>query len=84
MRSAGTCPNRTAPAVARQVKLTPSQQNAIRHGGNSLQIIACAGSGKTEVVARRVVHLLTPKNAGFMTPANIVALTFTDKAAYVS
>ena len=63
------------------MKLTPSQESAIRHGGNNLQLIACAGSGKTEVVARRVVHLLDPSNVNPLVPANIVAFTFTDKAA---
>ena len=63
------------------MQLTPSQQSAIRHGGNNLQLIACAGSGKTEVVARRVVHLLDPAKAKPLVPANIIAFTFTDKAA---
>src|SRR3989449_3462626 len=61
--------------------LTPSQRRAIEHGGGNLQLIACAGSGKTEVVARRVVHLLTPGPSGGLAPRNIVAFTFTDKAA---
>ena len=63
------------------MKFTPSQHSAIQHSGHNLQLIACAGSGKTEVVAQRVVHLLDPTNAGSLTPANIVAFTFTDKAA---
>ena len=63
------------------MKLTQSQRDAIEHGGTNLQLIACAGSGKTEVVARRVVHLLDPKKADFLQPANILAFTFTDKAA---
>ena len=63
------------------MNLTPSQRSAIRHVGDNLQLIACAGSGKTEVVARRVVHLLDPANSGPLAPANIVAFTFTDKAA---
>ena len=63
------------------MQLTPSQQSAIQHGGNNLQLIACAGSGKTEVVARRVVHLLDPTKAKPLVPANIIAFTFTDKAA---
>ncbi len=60
--------------------LTESQRSAIEHAGGNLQLIACAGSGKTEVVARRVVHLLDPGRGG-LAPANIVAFTFTDKAA---
>ena len=63
------------------MQLTPSQQSAIRHGEDNLQLIACAGSGKTEVVARRVVHLLNPAKANPLVPANIIAFTFTDKAA---
>jgi DNA helicase-2/ATP-dependent DNA helicase PcrA len=39
------------------MNLTASQQRAIKHGGQNLQLIACAASGKTEVVAQRVVHL---------------------------
>jgi DNA helicase-2/ATP-dependent DNA helicase PcrA len=48
-----------------------------------VQLIACAGSGKTEVVARRVVNLLRPESegGGGCVPANIIAFTFTEKAA---
>src|SRR2546425_633322 len=63
------------------VKLTDSQRKAIEHDGRNLQLIACAGSGKTEVVARRVVHLLSPGKGGGLAPRNIIAFTFTDKAA---
>lgn len=63
------------------MQLTPSQKAAIEHPGRNLQIIACAGSGKTEVVARRVVHLLTPGRPDSLSPGNIVAFTFTKKAA---
>lgn len=63
------------------MKLTDVQQKAVAHSGHNLQLIACAGSGKTEVVARRVVHLLTPGRADSLAPRNIVAFTFTDKAA---
>jgi DNA helicase II / ATP-dependent DNA helicase PcrA len=62
------------------VKLTDEQLKAIAHAQGNLQLIACAGSGKTEVVARRVAHLL--KSApNTMLPRNIVAFTFTEKAA---
>jgi DNA helicase II / ATP-dependent DNA helicase PcrA len=63
------------------MRLTVAQQKAIVHDGRNLQLIACAGSGKTEIVARRVVHLLTPGRADSLVPANIVAFTFTEKAA---
>jgi DNA helicase-2/ATP-dependent DNA helicase PcrA len=63
------------------MKLTESQRRAIEHDGRNLQLIACAGSGKTEVVARRVVHLLTLGRPDSLVPRNIIAFTFTDKAA---
>jgi ATP-dependent DNA helicase UvrD/PcrA len=63
------------------VKLTATQEQAIAYSGRNLQLIACAGSGKTEVVAQRVVRLLTPGRAGGLLPRNIIAFTFTDKAA---
>src|SRR5438034_8548813 len=63
------------------MNLTTSQLRAIQHDGRNLQLIACAGSGKTEVVARRVVHLLTPGRQDSLVPANIIAFTFTEKAA---
>src|SRR6266498_2381423 len=63
------------------MKLTTSQLEAMRHAGGNLQLIACAGSGKTEVVARRVVELLRGSAGERVIPANIVAFTYTDKAA---
>ncbi len=59
---------------------TPTPQQAIETPCENLQLIACAGSGKTEVVARRVVHLLKPDGGG-LKPRNIIAFTFTEKAA---
>jgi DNA helicase-2/ATP-dependent DNA helicase PcrA len=63
------------------LKFTDAQQKAITYGGRNLQLIACAGSGKTEVVARRVVQLLTPGGPQALLPRNLIAFTFTDKAA---
>ena len=65
------------------MKFTNAQRDAISHTSGNLQLIACAGSGKTEVVAQRVVTLLRPaaEGGGGCSPANIVAFTFTDKAA---
>jgi DNA helicase II / ATP-dependent DNA helicase PcrA len=62
------------------MQFTGPQRTAIEHAGANIQLIACAGSGKTEVVARRVAHLLRPGDAA-LSPRNIVAFTFTDKAA---
>lgn len=63
------------------MKFTKDQLDATNHSNGNLQLIACAGSGKTEVVARRVVTLLKNGKATGLTPASIVAFTFTDKAA---
>lgn len=63
------------------MKLTESQRKAVQHDGQNLQLMASAGSGKTEVVARRVVHLLTPGRPDSLVPQNITAFTFTEKAA---
>jgi DNA helicase II / ATP-dependent DNA helicase PcrA len=60
------------------VELTITQEKAVTYSGRSLQLIACAGSGKTEVVARRVVQLLAPGAAGRLLPRNIMGFTFTD------
>ena len=57
---------------------TPKQKEAIKVIGQNLQIVACAGSGKTRVVATRVVHIV---NTAKVKPENIVAFTFTEKAA---
>jgi DNA helicase-2/ATP-dependent DNA helicase PcrA len=61
------------------ISYTPSQQQAIDHINGNLQIIACAGSGKTQVLAQRIVNILAKKKK--ISPKNIVAFTFTEKAA---
>jgi DNA helicase II / ATP-dependent DNA helicase PcrA len=63
------------------VELTVAPGKAVNFSGRNLQLIACAGFGKTEVVARRVVRLLTPIGSETALPRNIIAFTFTDKAA---
>lgn len=63
--------------------LTGAQIQAVDHATGNLQLIACAGSGKTEVVARHIAKLLTPQVRGGLglLPQNIIAFTFTEKAA---
>lgn len=50
---------------------------AVRHRGSHLRIIVAAGSGKTEVVSRRVAGLWAERRP----PKAIVAFTFTERAA---
>jgi DNA helicase-2/ATP-dependent DNA helicase PcrA len=59
------------------MKITSSQRRAVEHTGRNLQLIACAGSGKTEVVAQRVVYLLTPGRADSLSLRNIIAFPLT-------
>ena len=65
--------------MAEKMNLTPEQQEAISEIDRNLQIIACAGSGKTEVITRRIANIL--KSKPDIRPENIVAFTFTEKAA---
>src|SRR5687767_14665850 len=58
--------------------LSPAQLEAVTHGAGPLLIVAGAGTGKTTVLTRRIAHLITSKQAR---PEEILALTFTDKAA---
>jgi DNA helicase-2/ATP-dependent DNA helicase PcrA len=58
---------------------TNNQLLAISTLDKNLQIIACAGSGKTQVISQRIVNLL--KNKREIVPANITAFTYTEKAA---
>ncbi|MFW2487567.1 UvrD-helicase domain-containing protein [Clostridium chromiireducens] len=59
-------------------RLTESQKEAIESVEENLQIIAGAGSGKTKVIQKRIVYLVKEKE---LKPENIVAFTFTKKAA---
>ncbi|MCX2839109.1 ATP-dependent DNA helicase [Salinimicrobium sp. MT39] len=60
---------------------SPNQRKAITSIDKHLRIIACAGSGKTTTVAGKVAYLLDPKNDFNVSPENIIAFTFTEKAA---
>lgn len=69
------------PSHFRMLNYTDSQKNAIHHLDGNLQIIACAGSGKTQVISQRIVNILREKANEGIGPPNIVAFTFTEKAA---
>jgi DNA helicase-2/ATP-dependent DNA helicase PcrA len=58
--------------------LSEAQRAAVLHGDGPLLIIAGAGTGKTTVLTRRIAHLIASKRAR---PEEILALTFTEKAA---
>ena len=58
--------------------LNPQQEEAVKHSGSALLIVAGAGSGKTRVLSNRIAYLIATRRAHH---GEILAITFTNKAA---
>ena len=63
---------------AESPQLTPQQRAAVHHPLTPLVIVAAAGSGKTEVMAQRILAVI---ESGQARPDQLLGLTFSNKGA---
>lgn len=61
------------------MNLNPAQKEAVLHQGTPLLILAGAGTGKTRVLTERIIYII---NSYLANPYQILAVTFTNKAAF--
>ncbi len=66
------------PIMTKKTVLNENQRKAIEYPNGSVLVVAGAGTGKTRVITQRIKHLVKEKN---INPKQILALTFTEKAA---
>jgi DNA helicase-2/ATP-dependent DNA helicase PcrA len=64
--------------MAKSIILNRQQKQAVRYSKRTLLVVAGAGTGKTTVITERIKYLIQKKS---VSPQNILAVTFTDKAA---
>ena len=63
------------------LSLNPAQLQAVHHLQGPALVLAGAGSGKTRVIVQKIARLLQPGTGAGLKPAQIAAITFTNKAA---